>query len=74
MAPSDRVSTVGGMTCQTWAANSCSSGHGLALCLHAGGHAFNAEWLREAYSWVVALDLEGSAEASKPATQNEHGP
>jgi polyhydroxybutyrate depolymerase len=73
-APPDRVDTVGGMTCQTWAAKSCSSGHELALCLHAGGHVFNAEWLREAYSWVVALDLAGTAQPSEPATQNEHGP
>ena len=62
------------MTCQTWAAKSCSSGHELALCLHAGGHVFNAEWLREAYSWVVALDLAGTTQPSEPATQNEHGP
>jgi len=74
VAPPDRVEMADGMTCQTWAAKSCSSGHELALCLHAGGHVFNAEWLREAYSWVVALDLAGTAQPSEPATQNEHGP
>jgi hypothetical protein len=62
------------MICQTWEAKSCSSGHELALCLHAGGHVFNPEWLREAYSWVVALNLARTALPSEPATQNEHGP
>ena len=43
-------------------------------CLHAGGHEFNAEWLREAYIRVVALDLAGTAQASEPGAQNERGP
>ena len=73
-APPDRVNSVGGMTCQTWSANSCSSGHELALCLHAGGHAFNAEWLREAYSWVVALDLGESARPPEATAPNARGP
>ena len=58
-APPDRVDTVGDMTCQTWAAQSCSSGRELALCLHDGGHVFNAEWLREAYGWVAGARLRG---------------
>jgi polyhydroxybutyrate depolymerase len=43
IAPPDRVDTVRGMNCQIWAAQSCSSRHELALCLHDGGHVFNAE-------------------------------
>jgi polyhydroxybutyrate depolymerase len=49
------------MSCLTWSARSCSSGRELTVCLHSGGHVFAAEWLREAYRWVVALDSANAA-------------
>ena len=62
------------MTCQTWTAHSCSSGHELVLCLHDGGHLFDPEWLRETYSWVAALDLGESARPLEATAPNARGP
>jgi len=74
MAPPERVEAVGEMTCQTWAARTCSSGRELTLCLHSGGHMFNAEWLREAYRWVQELDVAGVAPPSEAATPDADAP
>src|SRR5271166_1052868 len=70
----DRVDVLGDMTCQTWDAHSCSSARQLALCLHHGGHVFDAEWLREAYAWIAALDLAGAAHPPEASAPNARGP
>ena len=57
----DRVDLAQDMVCETWSASSCASGRELALCLHSGGHIFKAEWLRQAYRWVVGLDSRGAS-------------
>jgi hypothetical protein len=34
------------------------------LCLHTGGHVFKAEWLEDAYRWVIELQSVPPAGAS----------
>ena len=71
----DRTNTVEEMTCQTWAARSCSSGRELVLCLHAGGHRFDAEWLRESFRWATALVPPAmTPRSSEPAIQKGVAP
>jgi polyhydroxybutyrate depolymerase len=67
--PPDRTEAAGDMSCQIWSASNCSSGRELALCLHRGGHIFSAEWLREAYRWVIALMPAQPPRSMRPAAR-----
>ncbi|MEM8842012.1 MAG: hypothetical protein AAGD47_09580 [Pseudomonadota bacterium] len=40
--------------CTNW--NSCGSGRALSLCLHPMGHSIPAEWVGEAYDWMISLE------------------
>jgi polyhydroxybutyrate depolymerase len=64
MSPPGRVDTGEDLTCQIWAAESCLSGQELVLCLHSGGHVFKAEWLEDAYRWVIGLKSSGTVPPS----------
>lgn len=44
-----------GMTCQIWPAGSCGSGREIELCLHAGEHEIDPQWVGEDYRWVDRL-------------------
>ncbi|MFT4095842.1 MAG: prolyl oligopeptidase family serine peptidase [Rhodoblastus sp.] len=45
----------GELTCDVWPAASCASGREVELCLHAGGHAFNPDWVMESVDWTAHL-------------------
>jgi polyhydroxybutyrate depolymerase len=63
----DRIETTGDLSCRTWAARSCASGRELVLCLHSRGHVFDAEWLRQAFQWLVKLDSSGLIPPAGPS-------
>jgi polyhydroxybutyrate depolymerase len=66
LSPPDRVETAADLTCRIWPAGSCASGRELALCLHSGGHVFKAEWLEDAYRWVIELHSSGTVPLAGP--------
>ncbi|MEO1193802.1 MAG: alpha/beta hydrolase-fold protein [Pseudomonadota bacterium] len=49
-AEPDAIQSEGPLTCEIW--TSCGSGKPLALCLHPGGHAFQADWVAEGIDWL----------------------
>ena len=51
----DRTETRGDMTCQTFAAKSCSSGREVILCLHPGEHDVAGEWVADGFRWMKGL-------------------
>ncbi len=44
-----------GLTCQTWAGGTCTSGKEIVLCLHKGEHEIAANWIGDDYRWVEGL-------------------
>jgi polyhydroxybutyrate depolymerase len=40
------------LTCQTWSAQSCKSGHALTLCLHPGAHEIESSWVADGFRWM----------------------
>lgn len=42
-----------GLDCTHW--DGCSSGRGVEICLHPGGHSINGEWLGEGLDWMMSL-------------------
>lgn len=47
-----------GLTCQSWSAGSCTSGHAMELCLHPGEHEIEARWIADGFRW-----MQGAARA-----------
>ncbi len=50
-----RNTRAGPLTCETWPARTCGSGHELVLCLHDGEHDIEAEWVRDGARWLATL-------------------
>lgn len=63
--------TTGSMTCQTWSAKACRSGHEVVLCLHPGEHEIEPDWVAAGYKWVDGLARAGAPGAAmlQPAGQ-----
>ena len=41
-----------GMTCSSWSAASCTSGHAMELCLHPGEHEIVPRWIVAGFRWM----------------------
>ncbi len=54
-ATPERASDLAGMACHFWTPAQCGGGRALTLCLHPGGHDFEAAWLRPALIWAMGL-------------------
>lgn len=50
-----RVAIEGDLTCRIWTSGDCASGRELELCLHAGGHRYEAGWIVDAMGWAARL-------------------
>ncbi len=50
--------------CEIWRA--AANGHELHLCTHPGGHSIRAEWIGEAYQWLVDRQADGGQAAGAP--------
>ena len=51
----DSEATIGAMRCQTWSAQTCTSGHALTLCLHPGEHEIEADWVADGFRWMESV-------------------
>jgi polyhydroxybutyrate depolymerase len=46
------------MTCQTWNAGSCKSGHAMELCLHPGEHEIVPRWVVAGFRFMERMARE----------------